>query len=63
MISGLKSQRSSKDSFSGVIIGISGAVEAQIKGSFIVSLFLAINYGNMKALIILECYIYDLNFL
>ncbi len=53
----------SRDSFLEVIIGISGAAEALMKGALIVSLFLAINYGNIKALIILDCYRYDLNFL
>ena len=63
LISGLKYQRSARDSLSEVIIGISRAVEALIKGTFILSLFLAINYGNIKALFFSDCYIYDLNFL
>lgn len=37
--------------------------EALMKGALIVSLFLAMKYGDMKALIILDYYRYDLNFL
>ncbi len=63
MISGLENQRSPRDSFLEVIIGTSRAAETRIKGSFILSLFPAINYGNIKASIISDCYRYDLNFL
>ncbi len=37
--------------------------EALIKEALIVSLFQAIKYGDIKALIILDYYRYDLNFL
>jgi hypothetical protein len=63
LISGLKYQRSSIDSFSEVIIGIIRAAEALIMGAFILSLFLATHYGDIKGLIISDCYRYDLNFL
>ncbi len=59
----LEISEGSRDSFSEVIIGISRAVEALIKGSFTLSLFLAINYGNIRVLIFSDCYIYDLNIL
>ena len=51
-MSGLKYPRSPRDSFLEVIIGISRAVEVLIEGAVVLSLFLAIKYGNIKALII-----------
>jgi hypothetical protein len=52
---GLEIPEDSRDSVSEVIIGISRAEEALINGAFILSLFPAIKYGNIKALIILDC--------
>ena len=62
-MSGLKYPRSPRDSFLEVIIGISRAVEALIKVAVVLSLFLAMKYGDIKALFILDYYRYDLNFL
>ena len=62
MISSLE-KNSQRESFSEVIIGISRVVDALIKVAVVLSLFQAIKYGNIKALIILDCYRYDLNFL
>jgi hypothetical protein len=47
--------RESRQSFSEVIIGISRAAEALIKGAFALSLFAAIKYGKIKASIISDC--------
>ena len=63
MVSSLKYQRSQRESFSEVIIGMSRAIEPLMKGTLIVSLFMTTNYGNIKAFIIMDCYRYDLNFL
>ena len=63
MVSIFNCERSQRNSFSEVIIGISRAVEALIKGAVVLSLFPAIKYSNIKASIISDCYRYDLNFL
>ena len=51
MISSLE-KNSQRESFSEVIIGISRAVKAMIKVAVVLSLFLTIKYGNIKASII-----------
>jgi hypothetical protein len=63
LISGLKYWTVREILFLEVIIGISRVAVALIMGAFILSLFLAIKYGNIKGSIILDCYRYDLNFL